>query len=74
MVELKLQKLPDRTPVKLTITVRPDLYQALLAYAAAYAEAYGQEEPLVELLPAMLTSFLAGDRAFAGSKHRRPAK
>ena len=36
MPELKLAKLPDRMPVKLTITVQPDLAQALRAYAAVY--------------------------------------
>jgi hypothetical protein len=64
MVELKLPKLPDRTPVKLTIIVMPELVRRLQDYAAAYAEAYGQEEPVVELIPAMLTSFLDGDRGF----------
>lgn len=31
MVELKLGKLPDRTPVKLTITITPDLQARLQA-------------------------------------------
>jgi len=34
MSDLKLGKLPDRTPVKITITVSPDLNQALRAPAA----------------------------------------
>lgn len=65
MAELRLPKLPDRTPVKLTITVMPDLLRRLQDYAAAYAEAYGQEEPVIELIPAMLASFLDSDRGFA---------
>jgi hypothetical protein len=69
MVELKLGKLPERVPVKLTISVLPDLNKRLLDYAAVYAEAYGQEEPMTELIPAMLMAFLDGDRAF--SKRRR---
>lgn len=64
MPELRLPRLPDRTPVKLGITITPDLLAALNAYAAAYREAYGQEEPVVELIPAMLASFLDSDRAF----------
>ena len=64
MADLKLGKLPDRTPVKLTITVTPDLYQALSDYATIYNRAYGQSEPVTELLPHMLASFLAGDREF----------
>ena len=31
MAELKLGKLPDRTPVKLTISVLPELHQAKVA-------------------------------------------
>lgn len=65
MADLKLAKLPDRTPVKLTITVMPDLLMRLQAYAAAYSEIYGQEEPVTELIPAMLISFLDSDRGFA---------
>ena len=64
MVELKLARLPDRTPIKLTIAVLPELHQALGEYAALYAEAYGREEPVSELIPAMLASFLESDRAF----------
>lgn len=63
-MDLKLPKLPDRTPVKITITVMPDLYRLLQDYVAAYAEAYDQEEPLTELIPAMLASFLDSDRGF----------
>ncbi|HEX8442784.1 MAG TPA: DUF2274 domain-containing protein [Allosphingosinicella sp.] len=65
MPELRLPKLPDRTPVKITISVSPDLNQALADYAALYQETYGQTEPVQDLIPAMLASFLDGDRAFA---------
>jgi hypothetical protein len=43
MPELRLPKLPDRTPVKITISVSPDLNQALLDYAALYGEVYGPD-------------------------------
>lgn len=65
MADLKLGKLPDRVPVKLTVAILPELHQALQDYAALYAQAYGQEEPVAELIPAMLASFLESDRAFA---------
>lgn len=64
MAELKLPKLPDRTPVKLAITITPDLQNALRDYAAIYAQAYGTEEPVAELIPAMLAAFLENDRNF----------
>lgn len=65
MPELKLPKLPDRTPVKLTVVVTPDLHQALSDYAALYAQTYGREEAVTELIPAMLSAFLESDRTFA---------
>jgi hypothetical protein len=68
VADLKLPKLPDRTPVKLAITVTPDLHRALNDYAAIYNEAYGQSEPLAELVPHMLASFLASDRGFAKAR------
>lgn len=68
MPELKLAKLPDRTPVKLAIAVTPDLHQMLQQYAALYAEAYGREESVTELIPAMLAAFLESDRGFARSR------
>jgi hypothetical protein len=70
MPELKLGRLPDRTPVKLAITVTPDLSQMLQQYAALYAQTYGRDEPVAELIPAMLTAFLESDRAFAKLRTR----
>jgi hypothetical protein len=64
MPDIKLAQLRDRTPVKLSISVMPDLNQALNDYAAFYAQAYGREEPVVDLIPAMLVAFLESDRAF----------
>ena len=65
MVELRLGKLPDRTPVKLAITITPDLQAALQSYGKMYAETYGVEAPITELIPAMLAAFLEAARAFA---------
>ena len=64
MAGLKLARLPERVPVKVTISLSPDLHQALAAYAEMYAETYGSAEPLQELIPAMLATFLESDRAF----------
>ncbi|GAA4761819.1 DUF2274 domain-containing protein [Stakelama sediminis] len=72
MAGIKLSKLPDRTPVKLSITITPDLKRALDEYAEFYRTVYGQEEPVVELVPHMLAAFLAGDREFARIRHGRP--
>ena len=71
MADLKLGPLPDRTPIKLSISMMPDLHQALTDYAALYAQTYGRDEPVTELIPAMLAAFLESDRAFARVRSRR---
>lgn len=68
MADLKLSKLPDRTPVKLAISVTPELMAALTDYAAIYARTYGTEEAVADLVPAMLQSFLHGDRGFVRAR------
>lgn len=69
MSALKLAQLPDRVPVKLAITVQPELKKALDDYALLYARNYGAEESVVELIPYMLEAFLKADAAFrAGRK------
>ncbi|PQA89667.1 DUF2274 domain-containing protein [Hyphococcus luteus] len=67
---LRIDKLPDRTPVKLTISVDPDLAAALADYAAIYRQTYGEEEKPETLIPAMLENFLGAD---AGFKRARKA-
>ncbi|WP_070156969.1 DUF2274 domain-containing protein [Sphingobium phenoxybenzoativorans] len=64
MPDIKLARIPDRTPVKLTLSITPDLNQALHDYAALYAVTYGRQEHMVDLVPAMLRSFLDSDKAF----------
>jgi hypothetical protein len=68
---LKLRRIPDRTLVKLTILVPPELNEALLAYAAAYQEAYGTSAPVTKLVPAMLASFIDSDREFVRARARK---
>ncbi|PBB54826.1 MULTISPECIES: DUF2274 domain-containing protein [Mesorhizobium] len=68
MANLKLGKLPDRTPSKITITVSAELGRALKEYAALYRQAYGESETVAELIPFMLAGFLEGDRAFAKAR------
>ena len=68
MPQIKLARLPDRTPAKLNIAVPPDLHQSLVAYAGFCADNYGREEPVAELVPAMLAAFLESDRAFQAAR------
>ena len=69
-MSLRIDKLPDRTPVKLTISVDPDLAAALADYATIYRQTYGEEEKPETLIPAMLENFLGAD---AGFKRARKA-
>lgn len=65
---LKLPKLPERAPVKITIVIDPALHTMLRAYATLYRETYGAEESLTELIPYMLKSFLQSDRSFVRAR------
>ncbi len=73
MTELKLGRLPDRTPVRITITVTPELNRALRQYAGIYRATYGQAESVAELIPFMLGAFLDGDKGFAKARKDAPA-
>ena len=65
---LKLAKLPDRTPVRITVTVSADLNQALSDYQKLYAATYDTTEKIADLIPFMLEAFLDSDRAFAKAR------
>lgn len=68
MANLKIGRLPDRTPAKITITISAGLNQALRDYAVLYRAAYGEAESVAELIPFMLEAFLDSDRAFAKAR------
>lgn len=61
---LRLDKLPDRTPVRMTVSVDPDLAAALADYTKIYRQIYGEEEKPETLIPAMLEMFLGSDPGF----------
>jgi hypothetical protein len=65
---MKLSRLPDRNPVRLTISVMPDLNGALVAYAEAYKSAYGEAASVTDLIPEMLKGYLASDREFTNGR------
>ncbi len=65
MPDLKLAKLPDRTPVKFSFWAPPDLARALDDYCRVYRAAYRQpNETVEELIPFMLATFMAEDPGF----------
>ena len=63
-MSLRLQKLRDRTPVRLNLSVDPDLASKLNDYAKIYRQTYGTEERPEVLVPAMLETFLGSDVGF----------
>jgi hypothetical protein len=73
--ELKLGKLPDRTPIKIGITITPALNDALRDYLALYRTSYEDKTAsIADLIPAMLENFLASDKAFAKVRKAGPTE
>lgn len=73
MTKLKLADLADDTPVKRTIVFPADLYNDISQYASILtAESSEDLRPDPDrLVIAMLTRFLATDRAFQRAKRER---
>lgn len=67
---LKLNKLPDRTGVRMTFTASPALKAALRDYAEIYRRAYGQKESLNELIPFMLEAYMNADPGFKRARRQ----
>ena len=63
-MSLKLGPLPDRNPVKLAISLAPEVHEALCDYAALHAKSYGREAPLADFAALMIEEFLNRDAAF----------
>lgn len=60
--------LPQTIGIDTSKATLDDLHAALTEYIAVYKQTYGQDEPLVELVPYMLAAFLASDRGFAKAR------
>ncbi|WP_298916539.1 DUF2274 domain-containing protein [uncultured Algimonas sp.] len=71
---LRIGKLPDLTPVKMTIQVEPDVHRMLEDYAQLYAQSYGEKIAPAALVPSMLASFLASDNGFKKARKTLTAK
>ena len=58
---MKLSKLPDRNPVRITFSAMPDLNAALQAYAEAYRAKYGETAsvPALPELPGAISRQLS---------------
>lgn len=63
-MSLKIGALPDRTPVKVTASLPPDVHEALQDYVAIHAREFGQEASAGDLAALMIEHFLNADAAF----------
>ena len=61
---LRIAKLPDLTPVKMTVSLEPELHKMLEDYARIYSDNYGETVKPAELVPSMIAGFLATDNGF----------
>ncbi len=69
MAKLKISVLPDERPVKITVELPANVHRDLQAYAEILARQSGQPAAdISRLATAMLTRFMATDRAFIQSK------
>lgn len=63
-MSLRLARLPDRTPVRMTIALEPALAARLAEYAEIYRMTYDDDQKAETLIPAMLEKFLDADTGF----------
>lgn len=61
---LKVGPLPDRTPVKLSVSLDPDLNRDLADYARVHTRTYGKDVSVSELVPSMLRALMDADAGF----------
>ena len=61
---LRIAKLPDLTPVKMTVSLEPELHKTLEDYARIYSDNYCETVKPAELVPSMIAGFLATDNGF----------
>ena len=61
---LRIAKLPDLTPVKMTVSLEPELHKTLEDYAQIYSDSYGETVKPATLVPSMISGFLATDNGF----------
>lgn len=68
MTSLKLKKIPDNTPVKLALTLPPEVHADLLLYAEVYSQEHGLQETPSILASHMIAVFMAADSGFRKAK------
>ncbi|MEM7730162.1 MAG: DUF2274 domain-containing protein [Pseudomonadota bacterium] len=69
---LRIARLPDLTPVKMTVHFEPETHRMLEDYATLYAQSYGEAITPVALVPTMIATFLASDAWFKRARKTLP--
>jgi len=70
MPDIKLAKIPERTPIKMMVLLPPEVAGSLQEYAAVYEREYGGAEEVQTLIPYMLANFLENDRGFQQARRK----
>lgn len=70
---LKLSRLPESKPVKMTISLDPELANDLKIYSEVYRDCYGETKSVADLSPYILRAFIDGDTAFKRARKKRSA-
>lgn len=67
MSKLRLGHVETDKPVRVSLKLPAPLYRSVVQYAELLAKSSGQQPPLepAKLIPAMIETFIAGDRGFA---------
>ncbi len=63
-MSLKIGAIPERKAVRITLSLPPDVREALADYAAIHAKEFGRRTPIGELAALMIERFLNSDAAF----------
>lgn len=63
-MSLKIGAIPDRTPVKLSLSLSPDVHDALQDYASIHAKEFSQNAQVTDLAALMIERFLESDAQF----------
>lgn len=71
---LRIAKLPNLTPVKLNVSLEPEVHQMLEDYARIYRENYGETVKPADLVPSMIAGFLSTDNGFKRARKALSAK
>ena len=63
-MSLKIGPVADRSPVKISIAIAPDIHDALADYARLHAQEFGRDIKLPDLASLMIEQFLKTDAGF----------